>query len=72
MMDDPLCEAFGFYKPPVLFQHTMKQLLKLRGKLVRYFPERRQPRLGTRIKRPTYPDGYKIEELGTFKPPDSA
>jgi hypothetical protein len=70
-MDGPLCEAFGFYKVPVLFQHFVKNLLRLRGKLLRYFPERHQPRLGTQAKRPTYPDGYKIEELGTFEKPDS-
>ncbi|WP_411726648.1 oxygenase MpaB family protein [Methyloglobulus sp.] len=71
MMDDPLCEAFGFYKVPVPFQRFVKNSLKLRGKPLRFFPERRQPRLGTQVKRPTYPGGYKIEELGTFKKPDS-
>jgi hypothetical protein len=71
LMDDPLCESFGFYKPPALFKHIMKKLLKLRGKLLRYFPERRHPHLGTQVKRPTYPEGYNIEELGTFKKPDS-
>jgi len=34
--------------------------------LLRWFPERRKPRLGTQVKRPTYPEGYRIEELGTF------
>ncbi len=71
LMDEPLCESFGFYKPPVLFQHIMKNILKLRGKLLRYFPERSRPRLGTQVKRPTYPEGYNIEELGTFKKTDS-
>lgn len=71
MMDDSLCAAFGFYVTPVPFQLFVKTSLKLRGKLLRYFPERRHPRLGTQVKRPTYPDGYKIEELGTFKTRDS-
>jgi hypothetical protein len=71
MMDDPLCDAFGFYKVPISLQHFVENLLKLRGKLLRYFPERRRPRLGTQAKRPTYPDGYKIEGLGTFKKPGS-
>ena len=72
MMDAPLCEAFGFYKVPDQFQHFLKNSLKLRGKLLRYFPERRHPRLGTQVKRQTYPEGYQIEELGTFKKQDSA
>ena len=71
MMDAPLCEAFGFYKVPDQFQHFVKNSLKLRGKLLRYFPERRHPRLGTQFKRQTYPEGYQIEELGTFKKQDS-
>ena len=70
MMDAPLCEAFGFYKVPDQFQYFVKNSLKLRGKLLRYFPERRHPRLGTRVKRQTYPKGYQIEELGTFKKQD--
>ena len=71
IMDAPLCEAFGFYKVPDQFQHFVKNSLKLRGKLLRYFPERRTPRLGTQVKRPTYPEGYQIEELGTFNKHDS-
>ena len=71
MMDDALCAAFGFDKVPLPFQSFVKTLLKLRGKLIRYLPERRHPRLGTQVKRPTYPKGYKIEELGTFKKSDS-
>jgi hypothetical protein len=67
LMDDALCDAFGFHKVPVSFQHFVKNGLKLRGKLLRYFPERHHPRLGTQVKRPTYPKGYNIEELGTFK-----
>ena len=67
MMDDRLCVSFGFSKAPVFIQQFTKNLLKLRGKLLKYWPERRTPRLGTRIKRPTYPDGYRIEELGTFE-----
>ncbi len=71
MMDPPLIESFGFPKPPVVFQHIMKTVLKLRGRLLRLFPERRAPRLGTQVKRPTYPEGYNIEELGTFRKPGS-
>lgn len=71
MMDDFLCEAFGFYKAPVPLQQLMKNSLKLRAKLLHYLPERRHPRLGTQVKRPTYPEDYNIEALGTFKKPGS-
>lgn len=67
MMDDQLRMAFSFTKPPALFTTLMTGILKIRGRLLRYFPERRRPRLGTQVKRPTYPEGYNIEELGTFK-----
>jgi hypothetical protein len=70
LMDDPLCEAFGLYKTPAMLQQFMRKLLELRGKLLRFFPERHRPRLGTQVLRPTYPEGYNIEELGTFKKPD--
>lgn len=71
LLDDSLCNAFGFERMPKPFQFLVKTLLKLRGKLIRFLPDRRRPRLGTRIRRPTYPEGYKIEELGTFKNSDS-
>ncbi|MCA6586961.1 MAG: DUF2236 domain-containing protein, partial [Pseudanabaena sp. M051S1SP1A06QC] len=35
-------------------------------KIVGFLPERREPLLGTHRKRPSYPEGYQIEELGTF------
>lgn len=70
MMDNRLCESFGFAKAPVFIQYLTIKLLKLRGKVLRYRPERRVPRLGTQVKRPTYPEGYRIEELGTFEQPD--
>ncbi|MGR9046162.1 MAG: oxygenase MpaB family protein [Gammaproteobacteria bacterium] len=72
MMDDALCEAFGFNKAPAFLQSLVKTLLKLRGKFIRFLPERRRPRLGTRVKRPTYPDGYTLERLGTFEKSDSS
>jgi hypothetical protein len=39
--------------------------LRARGRLVRFLPPRRRPRLRTEMRRPTtYPDGYAIERLG--------
>jgi len=65
MMDEPLLKAFRFPKQSTTLRYTAENALKLRGKLLRRLPERRRPRLGTQVKRPTYPEGYKIEELGT-------
>jgi len=66
MMDDPLLDAFGFPKPPAMLRRLMEAALKWRGQVLRWLPERQNPHLGTQVKRPTYPEGYKIEELGTF------
>jgi hypothetical protein len=69
IMDEPLLEAFGFPKPPPLLRRLLCGALKWRGKVLRWLPERQTPHLGTQVKRPTYPEGYEIEELGTFAKP---
>ena len=67
LMDEPLLQAMGFPSPPALLRAIMSGALKLRGWLVGWLPKRRQPHLLTKVRRPTYPEGYEIEELGTFK-----
>lgn len=67
LLDDPLREAFGFPKAPSALQSGAIAALKLRSRLAFYFPERREPYSATQIQRPTYPEGYRIEELGTFR-----
>ena len=64
MMDDPLLDAFGFPRPSPSMRRFVEGLLKMRARLVRLVPERRRPRLRTVLKRPTYPKGYRIEDLG--------
>lgn len=66
LMDDPLLQAMGFPPPPPLIKKLVLGGMKLRARLLRYLPERRQPRLITARRRKTYPEGYRIEELGTF------
>ena len=66
LMDVPLLEAMGFPEPPALLRSIMTGALKLRGRLLRWLPPRRRPHLITEVRRPTYPEGYKIEALGTF------
>jgi len=66
MMDKPLLDAFGFPHPSSLLRRVTTGGLKLRSKVMRYWPEPARPILGSQRKRSTYPKGYQIEELGTF------
>lgn len=65
-MDPPLLEAMGFPQPAPLLGRFGAAALRARGRLLKWTPERKSPVLGTRRKRPTYPQGYQIEDLGTF------
>ena len=64
MLDDPLLEAFGFPKPPLRLRQFVHGLLRARAKLLRLLPERKRPKLRTGPRKPTYPKGYRIEDLG--------
>lgn len=66
LMDAPLCEAMGIKRPPRWLRGSVYGLMRLRAAILRRLPERKKPYLGTQARRPTYPEGYKIEELGTF------
>ena len=67
LCDPELRDAMGFTHPPRWLEHAMVTGLKLRASLLRILPSRRRPRLLTKRDRPTYPSGYRIGELGTFK-----
>jgi ER-bound oxygenase mpaB/B'/Rubber oxygenase, catalytic domain len=67
LLDDPLREAFRFPKAPGLVSGLMRLSLGARAVALRLFPERRQPKLRTKLKNPTYPKGYQIEDLGTLR-----
>ncbi len=69
VMDDPLLTAFGFPLPSRPLQILTRSLLQLWGSFQSWIPERTSPWPGTSRKRPTYPEGYEIEELGTFPCP---
>ncbi len=64
MMDDPLLESMGYPKPSAFLRSFVKGMLRFRAWLIQFWPEFQQPQLGTKRKRPTYPKGYEIEELG--------
>ena len=64
LMDDRLLAAVGLPRPPATVRLVAEGAIRLRGRIVRRLPARRSPRLITRRRHPTYPDGYTIEELG--------
>lgn len=66
LMDAPLREAMGFPNPNGLYGATCRFLLGVRAGILRLVPEKAKPKLGTSRRRPSYPKGYQIEELGTF------
>jgi hypothetical protein len=67
LMDEPLLRSMGFEQPSKLLRSIATGSLRLRARVLRWMPARRQPHLLTRVKRPTYPRGYEIAQLGTFK-----
>jgi len=67
LMDEPLLQAMGFSRPPALLRRAVTAMLKLRKLVLRRLPDRQSPHLLTKVARPTYPEGYRVEELGTFR-----
>ncbi len=65
-MDRPLLNAVNLKEPPELLKKIVLLSMQIRSKIIYLLPERKKPFLRTKLKRPTYPNGYKIEELGTF------
>lgn len=73
LMDDPLREAFRYDAPPALVQRASRAALRARGRLLRAFPARREPKLIEDISWiRSYPDGHDVEQLGTFPIPGVA
>lgn len=66
LLDPPLLDSMGFKPAPRWLQHFVRFALRMRARVLRGLPKRSHPRLLTQIPRPTYPEGYRIEELGTF------
>jgi hypothetical protein len=64
MLDEPVLTAFGYPTPSPQMRQLMRSLLRLKARFEHALPPRTAPRLRTNMKRPTYPDGYRIEELG--------
>lgn len=65
-IDNHLLEVLDLPSPPKFLRESITGLLKLRGKFAGLLQEPSNPILLTARKRPTYPQGYNLEELGTF------
>ena len=66
LLDDPLREALNIREVSSLRKWLAKKGLAVHAFFHKISPEPQQPVLGTQRKRPSYPEGYEIEELGTF------
>jgi hypothetical protein len=67
LMDDHLLQAVGMKPAPKYLQALVRGSLRLRGRLIALLPPRRRPRLHTKRRNRTYPDGYFIADLGAEK-----
>jgi hypothetical protein len=72
LLDEPLRVALGIRKVSAWRTGLMKAGLRIHAFFHKISREPIQPVLGTRRKRPTYPEGYQIEELGTFSSKNSS
>ena len=63
-LDDALIRAFGFPPPSRFMRWFVASALRTRGQLLRFLPRRKSPLLRTALTHRTYPQGYRIEELG--------
>jgi len=69
-MDDPLLDAFGYRHPAAWERRLATGALRLRGRVVRRLPPRREPLYARQLPNiRSYPDGYQVADLGTFPEP---
>lgn len=73
LMDEPLRRALRYRAPHPLVERASRAALRARGRALRVFPARTS-QLGVVDLRwvRSYPDGFRIEELGTFPVPGVA
>jgi ER-bound oxygenase mpaB/B'/Rubber oxygenase, catalytic domain len=64
LLDETLIDGFGFPHPSATMRRLAAAGLKMRARIVARLPARRRPRLRTEMAHPSYPRGYRIEELG--------
>jgi hypothetical protein len=70
LLDDPLLRAFRYPPPGPATRALVRRAVRLRGRAVRLLPPRRAPhyaRQNREIK--GYPNGYRVNDLGTWPVP---
>jgi hypothetical protein len=64
MLDDHMLQAFGFPKPPDYVRSLLTAGMKARAAVLRRLPPRRTAAFFVDAPNRTYPNGYKISDLG--------
>ncbi|ANH38643.1 hypothetical protein I601_2218 [Nocardioides dokdonensis FR1436] len=73
LMDAPLRDALGYAAPPAPVERASRAALRARGRLLRLFPARISSQTVADLPWVrSYPQGYDIEQLGTFPVPGAA
>lgn len=67
LLDEPLLKAFDFPKAPAFVRGMSSVLLAVRKSVLGMLPDNTKPKYITTKQHPSYPGGYCIEELGTFR-----
>ena len=67
LLDDTMLDAFGFEHPTPFLRSTVENILKLRGRIVQFFPPRNQAYFLIDYPTRTYPHGYEIDDLDPIK-----
>jgi len=73
LMDAPLLEAFAYAEPAPVVRRLSRAAMRARARLLRHTPSNRRPTFTADLRRiKSYPDGYRLAELGTFPVPGVA
>jgi len=64
LLDARTRTGFGFPEPNPLAAWLVLYAIWARAKALGWLPRRRQPLLRTQLRRPTYPRGYRIDQIG--------
>ncbi|MGB5830737.1 MAG: oxygenase MpaB family protein [Thiohalocapsa sp.] len=64
MLDEPMLTAVGLPSPPRILRRLSNGVMRMRARALRHLPPNKRPRLVTRLPSRTYPDGYRIDQLG--------
>ncbi len=64
LLDEAMLDAFGFPRPWPGTRGLISGVLRLRGRLIRWLPPRRNPNFFTNRPNRTHPQGYEIDSLG--------